>query len=462
MLHHELMLTLLAYTMQTVHADWTQRGSDFLGESTSYAGGSVSISSDGLISAVGAPWGSGFAGTVRVYEFSAGAWNQLGSDIVGEASNDQSGISVSLSSDGSRVAIGAWENHVGAEDNAGHVRVYSYAASEWSQLGSDIDGEAAYDNFGISVSLNSDGSRVAIGAHGNDGTASGAGRVRMYSYAASAWGQLGGDMDGAAEDDGFGYSVSLNSDGTRVAIGGEACSYVRVYEFSGITWGQLGVNIDGTAADDFGWSVSISSDGTRVAIGAPENDEGGTNAGKVQVFEYAASSWSQMGNNILGTNSGSNSKGIGYSVSISSDGSRVAIGAPYFSPTVEGTEHSSAGMVRVVDYSGSDWSPLGSDIYGESVGSNQDNAGWSVALSADGRSVAVGSRGFNFYSGRARIYHDPGLTSAMGDPHITFAHGGSADFRGSHRTFYAFLTSPGFQFAPYFQEVQTLIEPHTP
>ena len=42
---------------------------------------------------------------------------------------------------------------------------------------------------------------------------------------------------------------------------------------------------------------------------------------------------------------------------------------------------------------------------------------------------------------------------AIGDPHISFANGGSADFRGSHRGSYVFLSSPGYQFAPYFQEV---------
>ncbi|GIR23670.1 hypothetical protein CM15mP37_11750 [bacterium] len=50
------------------------------------------------------------------------------------------------------------------------------------QLGSDIDGEAASDQSGISVSMNSSGDRVAIGANGNDGTATNAGHVRVYEY----------------------------------------------------------------------------------------------------------------------------------------------------------------------------------------------------------------------------------------------------------------------------------------
>ena len=44
-------------------------------------------------------------------------------------------------------------------------------------------------------------------------------------------------------------------------------------------------------------------------------------------------------------------------------------------------------------------------------------------------------------------------TGASGDPHITLAHGGKADFRGSHNEFYVFLSSPGYQFSPWFQEI---------
>ena len=48
-----------------------------------------------------------------------------------------------------------------------------------TQVGSDIDGEAAGDYSGRSVSINSAGDRVAIGAYGNDGTGTSAGHVRV-------------------------------------------------------------------------------------------------------------------------------------------------------------------------------------------------------------------------------------------------------------------------------------------
>ena len=164
--------------------------------------------------------------------------SQLGSDIDGEATDDNSGSSVSLSSDGTRVAIGA-PGHDGGGSNSGHVRIYDWNGTAWAQAGSDIDGEATDDGFGASVSLSSDGTRVAIGATNNDGTGSNAGHVRVYDWTNGAWVQAGSDIDGKAEYDRSGSSVSLSSDGTRVAIGApyndgsfSNAGHVRVHSMS--------------------------------------------------------------------------------------------------------------------------------------------------------------------------------------------------------------------------------------
>ena len=126
--------------------------------------------------------------TLSLFLFISFAFSQtqLGSDIDGEAANDYSGWSVSMNSAGDRVAIGAERNDGTSSTtyyDAGHVRVYEYSNSGWTQLGSDIDGEAADDRSGNSVSMNSAGDRVAIGAPWNDGTANTAGHVRVYSLA---------------------------------------------------------------------------------------------------------------------------------------------------------------------------------------------------------------------------------------------------------------------------------------
>merc|ERR1712038_1377511 len=148
------------------------------------------------------------SGHVKIYEYNGSEWAQLGSDIDGEAADDRSGWSVSLSSDGGRVAIGAYLND-GNGSSSGHVKIYKYNGSEWAQLGSNIDGEAAEDRSGWSVSLSSDGGRVAIGAIGNYGNGSFSGHVKIYEYNNSEWAQLGSDIDGEAADDYSGRSVSL-------------------------------------------------------------------------------------------------------------------------------------------------------------------------------------------------------------------------------------------------------------
>ena len=120
---------------------------------------------------------------------------QIGADIDGEAAVDNSGWSVSLSSDGTIVAIGTGNND-GNGNNSGHTRIYQYSSGSWSQLGSDIDGEAAGDSSGRSVSLSSDGTIVAIGAVNNDGAASNAGHTRIYQYSIVSWSQLGSENYG--------------------------------------------------------------------------------------------------------------------------------------------------------------------------------------------------------------------------------------------------------------------------
>ena len=131
------------------------------------------------IGAIGDDGGGLDAGHVRVYDWGGATWTQVGADIDGEAGGDQSGRSVSLSSDGLRVTIGSEDNN-GAGSAAGHVRVYDWDGANWVQYDFDIDGEAANDRSGSAISLSRDGFRLAIGAEGNDGTAAGAGHVRVY------------------------------------------------------------------------------------------------------------------------------------------------------------------------------------------------------------------------------------------------------------------------------------------
>jgi len=286
-----------------VTSDWIQQGADIGGEAAhDQSGWSVSLSSDGTTVAIGARYNDGngtFSGHVRIYAWNSATsvWEQQGADIDGEAEYDYSGYNVSLSSDGTTVAIGA-ESNDGNGPSSGHVRIYAWdsATSAWEQQGADMDGEAAGDQSGTSVSLSSDGTNVAIGAPYNDANGSNSGHVRIYAWnsVTSAWDQQGADIDGEAANDNSGISVSLSSDGTTVAIGapyntdnGIYPGHVRIYAWNSATsaWEQQGADIDGEAANDYsGISVSLSSDGTTVAIGAHGNDGSGSDSGHVRIY----------------------------------------------------------------------------------------------------------------------------------------------------------------------------------
>ena len=389
-----------------------QLGSDIDGDAADDVfGNSVAMSDDGTIVAIGARESlsnNGDSGRVKVFEYTNSGWSQLGNDILGEASWDEAGESVALSSDGTILAIGAPGNNGINGAWSGHVRVYEYSSGSWAQLGADIDGEAAGDISGYSVSLSDDGTIVAIGAYDNDGNGTDAGHVRIYQYNSGSWIQLGADIDSEAAGD-RAFEVSLSSDGTIVAIGaflndgnGINAGHVRIYQYNSGSWIQLGSDIDGEAVHDHsGLSVSISSDGSIVAIGARGNDDNGISSGHVRVYKFLNGIWTQLGLDIDGEAPGDWS---GIKVSLSSDGSIVAVGAPINAGN--GTE---SGHVRIYKYGVGSWTQLGSDIDGEAAG---DKSGSAVWVCGDGSSVAIGALfndGNGTSAGHVRVFALPSI-----------------------------------------------------
>ena len=256
------------------------------------------------------------------------------------------------------------------------------AQEAWSQLGGAIDGTQAGERSGTSVAISEDGTIMAVGSlwYSSDGEDY-RGRARVFSWDGSTWSQLGGDLLGNAEDDNFGASIALSADGRTVAVGAPGGNsgngQVRVFSFDGNEWTQDGQSINGGSGDRAGYSVAVSSDGTTVAFGAPFNDSDENNAGQVRVFSFDGTSWTQDGGDIYGTAAGDVA---GWSVALSSDGERVAVGAP--------RHDSRKGQTRILDFDGTSWTQVGSDIDGQEA---DDDLGVAVSLSADGRTVAVGA-----------------------------------------------------------------------
>jgi len=156
------------------------------------------------------------------------------------------------------------------------------------------DDGAGGDRFGYSVDMSSDGSLVVVGSYGDDDSGSGSGSA--YVFDATTGAQLYKLLaDDAAAGDGFGSSVSVSSDGSRVLVGAVGVPYEgygSAYVFNGTTGEQLHkfVADDGAAGDDFGYSVSVSSDGSQVVVGASGDGDRGSYSGSAYVFDGASGS----------------------------------------------------------------------------------------------------------------------------------------------------------------------------
>lgn len=152
------------------------------------------------------------------------------------------------------------------------------------------------------------------------------------------------------------------------------------------------------AGDNFGYCVAISADGNTLAVGAPgekgtgkgiepPHNDAGTNVGAVYVFaRVAENAWVHQA--YIKASQGESFDTFGNSLSLSSDGNILAVGAPLEDGFGNGLTNS--GAVYVYRRLGGVWQPVDALLRASNAGA-EDRFGHSVALSADGKTLAVGA-----------------------------------------------------------------------
>lgn len=365
-------------------------------------GTSVALSGNGNRMFVGArqPNTIGYG---RVYEWNGNFWVPLGGLINGEETWDYCGVSVDISENGNRIAIGSALHDVNGTDS-GKARIFQWNGfNNWVQMGDDIVGESESDQCGWSVSFSQNGNKVAVGSPGNDENGLDAGHVRVFEWTGNNWTQIGNNIVGEAVHHLCGLSVAFSENGNKLAIGSPTPNgppkpgSVRVFEWDGMDWVQVGNKLVGSTNDDFGWDVSIASDGLTLAIGAPNNYDNGFVSGQVQVYKLINNSWTQLGSNINGEAA---SDDFGNSLSLSADGSKLVAGA--WRNDGNGNR---AGHSRIFQWNSNAWSQIGIDIDGDNA---EDWSGYDVAISDDGLRIAIGAPGDdnngNINAGQVKAY----------------------------------------------------------
>ena len=282
---------------QTKVLEWDGSSWNQLGSTLTDGGNTCNLSGDGKTLSL-SYFGAGY---VRVYKYNGSSWIQLGSEVNPSDTGNRFGYSHALSKDGKIFVAGdSLYSSV-----TGIAKVFSYANGSWTQRGYDIIGEASNDDSGYWIDINGDGTIVMIGAAGNVGNA---GHVRAYRWRQYTqldeanstyhytsreqgttnfkplivtqntstapvvgeyyWTQIGYDING---DGKFGHGIKLSLDGSRAVIGaieGDGVGLsnngsTRIYNFK---------EIDTLSISNKKSYVSITEDGN-VGIGTtmPEN-----------------------------------------------------------------------------------------------------------------------------------------------------------------------------------------------
>jgi hypothetical protein len=381
-----------AFTVTRTALNTTQQGPKLVGTGAignAYQGTSVALSADGTTLAVGAPLDNNVnsSGATWVFTRSGTTWSQQGPKLVGTGAvgGAQQGYYVALSADGTTLAVGApFDNN-----SSGATWVFARSGTTWSQQGPKLVGTGAVGNAqqGTSVALSADGTTLVTGGLLDS---SNAGATWVFTRSGASWSQQGPKLVGTgavgvAEQ---GYSVALAADGTTLAVGApfdnSNAGATWVFTRSGTTWSQQGSKLVGTGAvgnAQQGWSVALSADGTTLATGAPFDDIN-SHVGATWVFARNGTIWSRQGPKLVGAGSVGGVQ-QGWAVALSADGTTLATGG-YGDNTASGI-----GGTWVFTRSGASWSQQGPKLVGTGAVGNAQQ-GWSVALSADGTTLATG------------------------------------------------------------------------
>jgi hypothetical protein len=424
-------------------------------------GRSVSLSDTGTTLAIGMPGvvsfdGSGDAlpGSVHVYTLGSTGWSRQASLKSSNLDNDDDfGMVVSLSNDGNTLVVGATgeDSSVtgivnGTTTGAGGLqnkapdsgaayifrRVYNDAGVlEWKQRAylkpSNTEED---DGFGSSVSISGNGKTIVIAADSEKSNAKGingdesnnsaynSGAVYIFKLTTLGWVQDAYvKASNSASFQSFGSSVSLDGTGNSLIVGASSedqgsSDSGAVYHFVRTVngWTQQNyIKVNNLEMYyNFGQSLALSNDGSTFVSYAYEIS---AKRSSVFVFSKLSSSWTEE--ETIRPVISDPSDGFGSSLAISGDGNKFLAGAYFEDSSSTGTDltgadpslndASSAGAMYIFDRNGVTWSQT--SYVKASNTETRDNFGVSVALSDDGKIIAVGA--YNEDSSSPGINGDP-------------------------------------------------------
>jgi len=300
----------------------------------------LALNYDGTYAVIGS-YVAQIGGAAYIFTRSGSTWTQQAQITPSDGQgSDRFGQATDISADGLYVIVGAYLEDTGLGSD-GSAYIFKRTGTSWAQeaIIRNPGPTAISEYFGNAVSISDDGTRAIIGASDDNDVATDAGTAYIFKRTGTSWAQedqlLASD---AQATDRFGYGVSISGDGNYAVVGaygedggagdpvsnaGAAYVFVR----SGSTWTQQARlnKTDSVAGDSFGYSVSINKDGSTIVVGEPYREVNGiANVGRQTIFNRSGSSWTETAEIVSSTPVASANHGA--RVSISDDGRTFAAG----------------------------------------------------------------------------------------------------------------------------------------
>jgi hypothetical protein len=316
---------------------------------------SLAVSDDGRTVVVGAPSIGGADetpternGSAYVFERSDGGWDQQAKLTAEADSEDLFGISTAISGDSSTLIIA----DPGRNADAGVAYVFEQSDETWNRQATlTADDGDDQDRFGTGLSISENGSTVAVGAPGEEGpNVTGTGSAYVFEQTDDGWNQQTKLVDNGDGIGRQGSTVSLSNDGGTVVVGADheggsnegIVGFVAVYERSDERWNQTVTFAPETDDNGSIGSLTVSDDGGTTAVGVPDGTPGETN-GSAFLFEQSDGEWKRQAT--VRPQDSDTETVFGWSVAVSGDGTTTVVGAPDGSPP----ERGGAGVVYVFE-----------------------------------------------------------------------------------------------------------------
>ena len=314
------------------------------------------------------------------------------------------GSVIAFSLDGTRMAVGSPSRDDGyIGENIGSVSVFHKSNGSWSQLGSEVFSNSHSSNrsrerFGGSVSI--DGDWLVVGSV-FAGSPQNAGTVWLFEWDSASWSWPNRIViNGASGANHLGQNVSIV--GSRVAAVASGfddhpltdVGCVRVWDVtSGGSKTEVGTHpIKGEFDDEKVYECALSPDGQRVAVGSFGYKPAGSTQryGRTRIYRLVGGNWQIMDSPIVGTAPTEAWSHVNSGKFLAFNGTRVCIGEPH---------STSPGFVRVFEWTGYGWSPVGQTLQPTNVSE--------VDMTSDGSKIIIGT---HYYAKKALVYQFGGIT----------------------------------------------------